>query len=274
MPARELFSIPGFTDPFSSLSHLVAAGVFAVLSVPLVRKGLRASAAEGRGWANGRTASLVVFAASAVLLLSMSGVFHLLGPDGHARPVLRRLDHAAIFVLIAGTYTPIHTILFRGAWRWGVLAFVWALAAGGVTLKSIYFDATPSWLGLGLYIAMGWLGLVSLSALWRRLGARGLAAMLAGGIAYTVGAAIEGVEPRPLLAGVIRAHEIFHVAVLVGLGLHWRFVWGIADYSMPREPEGILEVKPVGVCARISESTEVRVFSGRGGTTTLPPPRK
>ncbi len=233
MPARELLTIPGFADPFSSLSHLLAAGVFAALSVPLVRKGLRASEAEGRGWLNGRTAALVVFAFAAVLLLSMSGVFHLLGPDGHARPVMQRLDHAAIFVLIAGTYTPIHTILFRGVWRWGMLSLVWTLAAAGVTLKSIYFEDLPRGLGHGLYIAMGWLGVISFSALWRRLGARGLAPLLAGGVAYTVGALIDGIEPRPLVSGVIRAHEIFHVAVLAGLGLHWWFVWGIADARMP-----------------------------------------
>jgi len=235
MPALELQAIPGFTDPFSSLSHLLGAGVFAALALPLVHKGVRANARDGACSFNGRTVSLAVFAVSAVLLLSMSGVFHLLGPEGSARGVLQRLDHAAIFVLIAGTYTPIHTILFRGAWRWGMLVFVWTVAVLGVTLKSIFFESTPFELGRALYIAMGWGGVISIGALWKRVGPRRLWPLLAGGIAYTVGAVIDGVQPRPMIAGVIRAHEIFHVAVLVGLGLHWRFVWTIADHAMPLE---------------------------------------
>src|SRR5687767_13132626 len=102
-----MLSIPGFGDPVSSLTHLAAAVVFAILSGFLV--------ARGRGDA-GRAASLAVFAFSCVLLLSMSGVYHLLTPDTAARAVLMRLDHAAIFVLIAGSFTPIHVILLRNRW--------------------------------------------------------------------------------------------------------------------------------------------------------------
>lgn len=274
MSPLDLFAIPGFTDPFSSLSHLLGAAVFAGLARPLVHRGVRANGAAGMKSLNGRTVSLAIFAVAAVFLLTMSGVFHLLGPEGSARPILRRLDHAAIFVLIAGTFTPIHTILFRGAWRWGMLAFVWTLAALGVTLKSIFFDSTPQALGLGLYIGMGWTGLASMGALWKRMGPRGLAPLLGGGIAYTLGAAIEGIEPRPLVAGVIRAHEIFHVAVLAGLGLHWWFVWRIADYALPRLPGELREVKPLGAGTRPTESPEVRVFSRDGNAAAMPSSRE
>ena len=218
MNAGDPLAIPGFADPFSSLSHLCAAAVFAVLAVPLVR----------RTGERGARVSLEIFAASAVLLLSMSGVFHLLARGGTARSVVQRLDHAAIFVLIAGTFTPIHAILFRGVARWGMLVLIWTIAVLGVTLKSIYFTSTPVALGLGLYLAMGWIGGLSIVALWRRGGPRFVMPLLPGGLAYTAGGVVEWAQPRPLIGGVIGAHEIFHIAVIVGLALHWRFIRTIA----------------------------------------------
>lgn len=220
-----LLSIPGFADPFSSLSHLLAAGVFAVLAVPLVIRGVRTA---DEGSRNGREISLSIFAASAVFLLSMSGVFHLLSFGGAPRAVLQRMDHAAIFVLIAGTFTPIHVILFRGVLRWGPLALIWLCAVLGVTLKSVYFTSTPPLVGLALYLAMGWAGILPIFVLWRRKGLRFVRSLLIGGLAYTAGAVAEGIEPPALIEGVIRAHEIFHVAVIVGLGFHWRFIWRVA----------------------------------------------
>ena len=91
---------------------------------------------------------MVVFAFSCVLLLSISGVYHLLSPGGSGRYVLHRLDHAAIFILIAGSFTPVHAILFRGPWRWGMLAGVWTMAITGLTLKTVYFTSIPEWFGL------------------------------------------------------------------------------------------------------------------------------
>ena len=227
MPSETLYAIPGFADPFSSLSHLIGAAVCVGLSVPLVRKGLDARHDDGRKRGVGHVASLVIFGAAAVLLLTMSGVFHMLGP-GAPRTVFQRLDHAAIFVLIAGTMTPIHAILFRGVWRWGMLAFVWMLAVAGVTLKSIYFDMVPQALGVGLYLGMGWLGLASMILLARRYGAPMVVPLVLGGLAYTAGAAVEWAEPGAIIPGVVRAHEMFHVAVLLGLALHWWFVWRTA----------------------------------------------
>ncbi len=229
-----LRSVPGFQDPFSSLTHLGGAGVFAALSFFLIRRGLRAE----HGVHRGRVASLAVFACSAVLLLTMSGVFHLLSP-GAGRDVLQRLDHAAIFLLIAGTFTPMHTILFRGPWRWGMLAFIWTIAILGVTLKSIFFASLPAWAGTLLYVGMGWVGVLSFATLVRRHRPRGFRFarhLIFGGIAYTIGAALELIDPPPLIMGVVRSHEVFHIAVLAGLGLHWRFIWKIAARAMPQGP--------------------------------------
>jgi len=228
-----LLTIPGFNDPFSSLSHLLGAGVFAVLSYFLIRRGVRTE----RPVHPGRIVALAVFAFSAVLLLSMSGVFHLLGP-GTGRNVLQRLDHAAIFVLIAGTFTPMHAILFRGPWRWGMLGFIWTVAIVGVTLKSIFFTSLPAWAGTLLYVGMGWVGVLSFTTLVRRHRFRFARHIIFGGIAYTIGASLELFEPPPLIAGVVQSHEIFHVAVLIGLGLHWRFIWKIAGKPMPTRVVG------------------------------------
>src|SRR5512140_582610 len=106
----------GFTDPASSLSHFLGAALFLIYAWPLIRR------ARGHVWWQ---VSLIIFLAGAVFLFSMSGVFHLLARTGAARPVLQRLDHAAIFVFIAATFTPVHVLLFRGPWRWGMVAFIW-----------------------------------------------------------------------------------------------------------------------------------------------------
>jgi len=220
--------IPGFSEPFSSLSHLLGAFLFVVLSVPLLRRGV------GR---TDRFISLLVFCFGAIFLLSMSGVYHMLEPSGTPRYVLRRLDHAAIFVLIACTFTPTHVILFRGWGRRGVLLLIWAIAIIGITLKSIYFDLVPPYLGITLYLGMGWIGLGTGIALWRRHGFDFIQCLWWGGVAYSVGGILEIMKWPVLIPGVLQSHEIFHVAVLIGLGFHWAFVYQIADGRLSEEPD-------------------------------------
>lgn len=220
-----MLSIPGFSDPVSSLTHLAAAVVFAVLGGFLI--------ARGRGDAR-RVISLAVFAFSCVLLLSMSGVYHLLTPKTAARGVLMRLDHAAIFVLIAGSFTPVHSILLRNRWQWHLLAWIWIAAIAGLTLKTVYFDTVPPWLGLLMYLGLGWLGLISTIAVARRFGVRFILPLVWGALAYTVGAVAEFLGWPVLVAGVVGPHEIFHLAVLAGISFHWAFIRRIA----PGEPAG------------------------------------
>ena len=153
----EVISIPGFADPFSSLSHLFGAMVFAALGVILCVRG------RGDGL---RMVGLIAFSLGAVLLLATSGVYHLFQPTGYAHRVLQRIDHAAIFLLIAASFTPVHILLFRGWGRWGVLLLIWAIAILGITLKSIYFDSMPAWAGLIMYLGLGWLAIAAVM-LWR-----------------------------------------------------------------------------------------------------------
>jgi channel protein (hemolysin III family) len=215
-----MLSIPGFSDPVSSLSHLAAAMVFAILSIPLMSRG-RDDAL--------RVVSLAVFAFSCVLLLSLSGAYHLLSPGTAAREVLMRLDHAAIFVLIAGSFTPVHVILLRERWQWHLLAWIWAAAIAGLALKTVYFDTMPAWLGLLMYLGLGWLGLISTVAIALRSGVRFILPLVWGALAYTGGALVDFLDWPVLVAGVVGPHELFHLAVLAGISFHWAFIRGIAD---------------------------------------------
>jgi channel protein (hemolysin III family) len=220
----DLYPLPGFFDPASSISHLLGAVVFALLTPALLRR--------GRGDPV-RVAYLGIFAFSTVFLFSMSAVYHMLPVGGGGRPVMERLDHSAIFVLIAGTFTPAHGILFRGPWRWGPLLAIWTAAITGITLKAVFFAYLPEWLGLAFYLSLGWVGAFSALVLGRRYGLRFLAPLLWGAAAYTVGSVMEFLGWLDVIPGVIGPHELFHLLVLVGAGLHWYWVWGFAPGLAP-----------------------------------------
>ena len=224
-----LTSIPGFADPISSLSHLLASGLFAFAAISLLR--------SARGH-RGRLVALSIYAGSVVLLFSMSGVFHLLTHDTVGRRVLQRLDHASIFVLIAGTFTAVHGILFRGWLRWGIIGFVWIVTATAIPLKTVFFEDMPEWLGLTLYLAFPWIGLLSGLLLWRRRGIRYIAQFVFGGLAYTAGAVLEFARwPNPW-PGVVHAHELFHFFAIAGAAFHWQFCSQVAAEAASAEATG------------------------------------
>ncbi len=213
-------SIPGIADPFSSLSHLLGAVVFAVFSVFLLRR--------GRGDAE-RMTSLVIFCCGTVFLLATSGTMHLIGRNGSGHMFFQRLDHAAIFFLIACSFTPTHVILFRGRQRWIVLTLVWTIAFLGILFKTIYFDSISPRVGTAIYIGMGWIGVVSWWAVVRKHGFDFAKPIMWGGFAYTIGGVLDALHWPVVISGVIQWHEVFHVAVLIGLGCHWAFVYSIAN---------------------------------------------
>jgi len=215
MNIQEIFSIPGFSEPFSSMSHLIAAFVMLILGGVLIWQG-RVSRRH--------IITYSIFVLCGVFLLSMSGVFHLLEPNSTGRLVLQRLDHAGIFLLIAGTFTPIHGILFKGWWRWGMLIPIWIIAITGLTLKTIFFIGFPEWFGLILYLGLGWLGIISAVVIKRRYGFKFVTPLIYGAIAYSSGAVMEFLRTPVLISGVVGPHELFHVAVLIGLGYHFYFV--------------------------------------------------
>lgn len=219
----QVVPLPGFFEPFSAMVHLFGALVLALLAIPLLHK------AHGDGR---RVALLAVYAFACVLLLSMSGVFHMLQGEGAAREVLGRLDKAAIFILIAGTHTPVQGLFFRGVARWGVLLAMWLIAATGITLFSIFYEELPRGLGTGVYLLLGWIASLSGLIVWRRIGTAQIALLLLGGVAYSLGAILLGLDWPTLVPGVFGAHELWHLAVLTGMGLHWRFLFQNASRRM------------------------------------------
>lgn len=154
-----------------------------------------------------------VFAATMVLLYLASTLYHAV-PGSRAKRVFQAIDHGAIFLLIAGTYTPFTLGVLRGPWGWTLFGLIWGLAAGGVVLKAVGRLRHPV-LSTLLYLGMGWLMLIAIRPLWLRVPLSGLLWLLAGGIAYTVGLAFFAAK------GVRYSHLVWHLFVLAGTTCHF-----------------------------------------------------
>jgi channel protein (hemolysin III family) len=218
-------AIPGFSDPVSSISHLlVGAPIFLVLTIVLL--------VRGRGDI-GRQISLGIYGLCNIFLFTISGVYHLLEAKTTGRLVLQHLDHAAIFLMIAGTFTPPHWILFKGWQRWAPLTIVWFAAIAGVVFKTIFFRQFPETLGLGWYLALGWFGALSSYFIWYRHGLLLFRPLLWGAVAYTFGAVCDYLRWPVLIPHVLANHECFHIAVLIGAGCHAYFLYLIAAGPPP-----------------------------------------
>jgi len=211
----DIYSVPGFTQPFSSIIFFLGAIFFSYLAYFLIRRG------KGSGI---RIVSLAVFSSSCVLLLLISAVYHLLETSGTAHMVFQRLDHAAIFLVIAGTFTPIQCILFTGLQRWGFLIILWVLSISGLVIKTVFFETIPEWLGLSFYLVLGWMGLFMGYKLWQRYGFTFIRPLVIGGICYTIGAIIEYQHSLIIMTGILGPHEILHISVLAGIGFQWWFI--------------------------------------------------
>ena len=154
-----------------------------------------------------------VFAGTVIALYLASTLYHAL-PRNKAKRVFRVIDHSAIFLLIAGTYTPFTLGVLRGAWGWTLLGVVWALAALGVTLKSVGGLRYPR-LSTALYVGMGWLALIAIRPLWLHVPVAGWLWLIAGGLAYTAGIAFYAAEKLRY------GHFVWHVFVLMGTTCHY-----------------------------------------------------
>jgi hemolysin III len=170
-------------------------------------------AAVQRGGAAGIVGASV-FAATMVLLYLTSTLYHAL-PRNRAKQVFRILDHGAIFLLIAGTYTPFTLGVLRGTWGWTLLGLVWSLALAGIVLK-VVCGARYSRISTFLYLTMGWLAVIAVKPLWLHVSTWGLFWLLAGGIAYTVGVAFFAAGER-----VRYNHFIWHLFVIAGTSCHF-----------------------------------------------------
>ncbi|HEY7026348.1 MAG TPA: hemolysin III family protein [Gemmatimonadales bacterium] len=154
-----------------------------------------------------------VFAASLVLLYAASTLYHVL-PTSRAKHILRVIDHVAIYLLIAGSYTPFTLGVLRGAWGWTLLGLVWGLAAVGVLYKTLLGFRFPRASTL-LYLAMGWLAVVAIGPLAQALPGAGLALLLVGGLCYTGGVALFLRDHLPY------RHALWHLCVVAGSTCHY-----------------------------------------------------
>jgi hemolysin III len=149
-----------------------------------------------------------------LLLYLTSALYHVI-PGGSAKRVFRTLDHGAIYLLIAGTYTPFTLGVLRGPWGWTLLGLVWGMALVGVVLKAVGGMRYPI-LSTVLYLVMGWLALIAIKPLWTHLPAWGFFWLLAGGIAYTLGVVFFASDER-----VRYHHFIWHLFVIAGTACHF-----------------------------------------------------
>ena len=198
-------------EPVSGFTHL--AGAFSALL------GLAALLAWS-GSVTSRLVSLGVYGVSLFLMFFTSSMYHLLPVSPQTRSWLRQLDHAAIYLLIAGTYTPFCVNAFSGFWQTGFLAIIWGLAAIGIGVK-IFTIHAPRWITAGIYVVMGWLSLFAIREITTSLPASAITWMVTGGVIYTLGAGVYITRKFNFRPGIFGFHEVWHIFVLLGAGAHF-----------------------------------------------------
>jgi hemolysin III len=198
-------------EPVNGLTHLfaaLAAGIGLIVLILL-------------GWQSlSKLISLSVYGVSLILLFSASAAYHMVPVNPRALEIFRKLDHSAIYLLIAGTYTPFCVVMFSGFWKWGLLAIIWSLAVIGIGVK-IFIIRAPRWLTAGVYVAMGWLCVAAIGEMLRVLPAGALAWLVAGGVIYTLGALVYITKKLDFIPGKFGFHEVWHIFVILGATAHY-----------------------------------------------------
>lgn len=195
------------------VSHEVAFFVAIALAVLL---GLKAQGAAGISGA-------IVFGVSVAAMFGTSALYHRRTWSAPARRWMRRMDHAMIYTLIAGTYTPFALLVLDGSWKIVVLAVVWSGAGAAILLKMLWVDA-PKWLAAVSAIALGWVGVIVAPQLFSGIGITGALLLVTGGVAYTVGGIVYArrrPDPFPTIFGY---HEVFHALVIAAVALQYAVV--------------------------------------------------
>jgi hemolysin III len=195
------------------LSHAVAFVIALPLGLALI---LQAETARGR-------LSAIVFAAAVVAMFGASALYH--SPNWREAPRrwLRRVDHAGIYGLIAGTYTAFGLLALSGYWRWVVLSIVWAGTLAAIVFKFAWIDA-PQWISAVIGVALGWIGVVVAPQLLGEIGLAASLLMLAGGVLYTLGALVYALRRPDPLPAVFGFHEVFHVLVIAAVACQYSAV--------------------------------------------------
>jgi len=205
-------------EPVNSLTHwigaiLALAGLIALLVV---------------GWGTpAKVVSLIIYGASLIFLFSASATYHMVRVKEKALEIFRKVDHSAIYFLIAGTYTPFCINAFTGFWKWGMLTIIWSLAAIGVGMK-VFIIRVPRWLNAGIYIVMGWLVVGASGQLLAALPVWVITWLIIGGVVYTLGAIVYITKVFNFVPGIFGFHEVWHIFVLLAAAAHFVAVLGVA----------------------------------------------
>jgi hemolysin III len=197
----------GISEPFSAISHMVGAGLSIAALVVLV------VLAHGRPW---HVVSFAIYGATLIALYTASSLHHSIR---HVKG-LERLDHSMIYLLIAGSYTPICFLVLKGGWGWSIFGVEWALGITGLVL-SLSLKHVPDWIRLVIYLAMGWLIVIAIVPLRAAITAAEWHWLVAGGVTYTLGAFVFATDWPHLKPGKFHAHDLWHLFVLGGSLCHF-----------------------------------------------------
>ncbi|MCM1046306.1 MAG: hemolysin III family protein [Candidatus Gastranaerophilales bacterium] len=206
-------------EPGSAITHFIGMMMAVFAAVPLLVKAGSASGSQ-------TFAAMVIFVASLILLYGASATYHSVNLTGRGLRIFRKLDHMMIFVLIAGSYTPVCLVVLGGEIGYGLLAIVWGIALVGMVIKACWITC-PKWFSSILYISMGWVCVLVFGQLLDTLPAAAFGWLLAGGIIYTVGGVIYALK-LPLFNARhenFGSHEVFHLFVMGGSICHFIFMY-------------------------------------------------
>jgi hemolysin III len=180
------------------------------------------------GWSTpAKIISLAIYGVSLIAMFSASATYHMVKVKERALVIFRKVDHAAIYLLIAGTYTPFCVNAFTGFWQWGMLSLIWSLAMIGIIVKVFVIHA-PRWLNAGIYVVMGWLSIAAAGQILTALPMWVLVWLVIGGVIYTLGAVVYITRIFNFVPGVFGFHEVWHIFVLLAAIAHFVAVMGVA----------------------------------------------
>ena len=208
-------------EPVNGLTHLAGAilGFFGMIVMLIIASGDAM-----------KVASVLVYNLGLMAMFLASGIYHSAIVRPAVLQTLRKIDHSAIFLLIAGTYTPFCLLAFTGFWHWGLLALIWSIAAIGIVVK-VFYIRSPRWLHTGIYVAMGWLCVMAAPQMPSVLPTSAMVWLFVGGVIYTLGAVVYATKTLDFVPGKFGFHEVWHIFVLLGALAH--FIAVMALLVMP-----------------------------------------
>ena len=206
-------------EPGSAITHFVAMMMAIFAAIPLLVK-------TGISLGNHEMKAMAVFIISMILLYAASTTYHAVNVKGETLKIFKRIDHMMIFVLIAGSYTPVCLITFDSKLGYPLLATVWGIAIAGMIIK-FFWVTCPKWFSSMLYISMGWVVVAVLKTLFNSFSIPAFLLLLLGGVIYTVGGVIYALK-LPIFNSKHKdfgSHEIFHLFVMGGSACHFMFMY-------------------------------------------------